>query len=129
MKTHATVRESVRTKERSQMIDITDRVSRAVIHQPPSSSTKHTQLTRKSHHRFDPIPLFFSPPFSSFVIRHSFVIRISDFVIRQRRHSCRSASIGSIRAAVIAGYNPNPIPINPLIIKLPPTDHVAIDVR
>ena len=81
MKTHATVRESVRTKERSQMIDITHRVSRAVIHQPPSSSTKHTKLTRKSHDQFDPIPLFFLHPFrhSSFGILSSLGIRHSSF--------------------------------------------------
>ena len=45
-----------------------------------------------------------------------------------RGHSCRSASIGFIRAAIIAGYSPNPIPISPLTMKLPTTDHVAICV-
>ena len=39
-------------------------------------------------------------------------------------HSCLSASIGFIRAAITAGYRPNPIPIMPLTAKLMMTDRL-----
>lgn len=43
-------------------------------------------------------------------------------------YSCRSASMGFIRAAMTAGYSPNPIPIMPLMTKLPITDQLVICV-